>query len=126
MRSHAATFFPAQVLALGLSAAGALAMTILIVTTDPNPERERLFALLSFVVAGGVTTALALVLSSRAKSPAADLGRAVRRGVLGGLAAAGAVFLQFNAALKPANLAFILLVLGVVELLFLSRRQHPG
>ncbi|MGH2364665.1 MAG: hypothetical protein ACRDHX_08440 [Chloroflexota bacterium] len=126
MRSHAATFVPAQVVALGLSAASALAMTILIVTTDPNPERERLFALLSFVMAAGVATALALVFSARAKSPAADLGRGVRRGVLGGLAVAGAVFLQFNAALKPANLTFILLVLGVVELLFLSRRQHPG
>ena len=80
---------------------------------------------LVLLAAAGLGSIFALALGAHTGSALADSLRALRRGVLFGLACAGTVVLQLNAALSPTNLAFLLLVLLIVEMIFLARRQHP-
>ncbi|MDE3077673.1 MAG: hypothetical protein KGJ86_19820 [Chloroflexota bacterium] len=126
MNRHNAVFFPTHIAAFGVLVAAALGIAVLVLTTDPTPRQEQLFTILVFVGVAALGTILALVLSSRGQSPGVDAARGVRRGILIGLASAGAVFLQLNDAFRITNVAFIALVLLIVEMVFLARRQHPS
>lgn len=98
---------------------------LLVLTTDPDPRQERIFIALVLLSAAGLGSIFATAFGIRTGRPLADALRALRRGVLFGLACAGVVVLQLNVALSPTNLAFLLLVLLIVEMIFLARRQHP-
>jgi hypothetical protein len=113
--------FFALVIAL-LAAAGA---AVLVLTTEPGPREERIFVALVLISSAGLGSIFARAFGAHTDRPLADSLRALRRGVLLGLAFAGAIVLQLNAALSPTNVAFLLLVLLIVEMVFLARRQHP-
>jgi len=110
-------------LVIGLLAAACLATLVL--TTDPSPENEQRFVGLVLMLGACLGSAFALTFGRRTDHSLADTFRALRRGALLGLACAGAAVLQLNAAFTPPNLAFLLLVLLIVEMIFLARRQHP-
>lgn len=116
------------VASLSLLAAGlaAVALGALVFATDPEPREERLFVLLLLVLAAGLSTSAMLLLGRRTDSAVADTLRACRRGLLFGLACSGAVVLQLNAALSAPNVGFLLLLLLIVEMIFLARRQNPA
>lgn len=119
-RSLGPVFF-AFVIAVIASAGAAL----LVLTADPDPRQERIFVALVLLAGAGVGSIFATAFSVRTDRPLTDSLRALRRGILFGLACAGVVVLQLNAAVTPTNLAFLLLVLLIVEMIFLARRQHP-
>ncbi len=98
----------------------------LVLLTDPGTQQEELFIGLLLVLAAGLSSCALLAVTPRTGSPLADTLRAIRRGLLFGLAWAGAAILQLNGALTPPNLGFLLLVLLIVETIFLARRQHPA
>jgi len=105
--------------ALALSTVAAVGLSILVAATDPGPREEQLFILLLLVLVAGVASAGLLLFGLGSL-------RAFRRGLLLGLAVCGAAVLQMNASLSAPNLAFVLLVLLIVELIFLARRQNPA
>lgn len=113
-------------LALLISGLAAVALGALVFTTDPGQREEELFVALLLVVAAGLGSTAILLFGRRTESPLADTLRALRRGVLFGLACSGALALQLNAALSLPNLGFLLLVLLIVEMVFLARRQYPA
>jgi hypothetical protein len=113
-------------LALLTSGLAAVALGALVFTTDPDPREEELLAGLVVVIAAGLGATAILLFGRRSDSPLADTLRAFRRGLLLGLACSGAIVLQLNAALSAPNLGFLLLVLLIVEMVFLARRQHPA
>ena len=117
---------PSVVLALILALAASGALAVLVLRTDPNQSTEQLFICLLAAAVTGVGAAGNLLLGAHGASPLADALRAFRRGTLAGLAAAGAVVLQLNGAFSPANLTFLLLVLLIIEMIFLARRQDPA
>jgi len=104
----------------------AVALGALVFTTDPGQREQELFAGLLLLFSGSLSTTAILLFGRRTESALADTLRAFRRGLLFGLACAGAAALQLNAALSPPNLGFLLLVLLIVEMIFLARRQHPA
>jgi drug/metabolite transporter (DMT)-like permease len=108
------------------SAIAAIAIAVLVLTTDPGTQQEELFVGLLLVLASGLASSAFLAFGRRTDSPLADTLRALRRGLLFGLAWAGVAVLQINAALTPTNVGFLLLVLLIVEMIFLARRQHPA
>jgi hypothetical protein len=116
--------FTAQVVAIAASLAAWLALALLVLTTDPDASVERLFALCIFVGAGGFGTAFILALTHLSGPPVLHVLRGFRRGILFGLACAGAAVLQMNSSLTAPNMAFLLLVLLIVEMIFLARRQN--
>jgi len=99
-------------------------LTVLVLTRDPDVPGERAFVGLALAAAAGLASAIVLAFGRRTGSPIFDMLRGFRRGALFGLACAGVVVLQLNAAFNPANLAFLLLVLLIVEMIFLARRQN--
>lgn len=126
--SAAARSLTSGVASLSLLVAGlaAVALGALVFATDPAPRQQELFVALVLVLAAGLSTTAILLLGRRGDSPVADALRALRRGILFGLACSGAVVLQLNAALSPPNLGFLLLLLLIVEMIFLARRQNPA
>lgn len=111
------------VLAGGMALFAGITLAITVLTSDPTPDKERLFVLLSLMLATALTAAALLITGRRAGSGLASAMRAFRRGALVGLACAGTIVLQLNASLTPANMAFLFLVLLIVEMIFLARRQ---
>jgi hypothetical protein len=118
---------PSAVASLSLLGGGmaAVALGALVLMVDPGEREEQVFVGLLLVLMGGLGTTCMLLFGRRSASPMADTGRAVRRGVLFGLACGGAAALQFAKGLSAPNLGFLLLVLLIVEMIFLARRQHP-
>ncbi|MHB8619155.1 MAG: hypothetical protein ACYDAG_06230 [Chloroflexota bacterium] len=112
------------VAALALSGAGWLGIVILVLSTDPGVPERRLFTVFTVLATGGLGTIAALSVHDARPSRLLRGLRGIRRGMLFGLACAGAVVLQFNAALKPTNVAFLLVVLLIVEMIFLARRRE--
>jgi drug/metabolite transporter (DMT)-like permease len=110
---------------LGAAIAG-LAMAALVLATDPDTHREELFIGLLLIAATGLGWATTLIFGRRTGSPLADTLRALRRGLLFGLACCGAAVLQINNAFNAPNLVFLLLVLLIVEMIFVASRQHPA
>ena len=113
-------------LALILALAAGAALAVLVLRTDPDQSTEQLFVCLLVATVTGVGAAGNLLFGARHASPLADTLRAFRRGALAGLALAGAAVLQLIGAFSPANLAFLLLVLLIIEMIFLARRQDPS
>ncbi|MFI5267406.1 MAG: hypothetical protein ACHQ7M_08525, partial [Chloroflexota bacterium] len=103
-----------------------VALGALVFTTDPGQREEELFLGLVLIVAAGLSSTAILLFGRRTEFPLADTLRAFRRGLLFGLACSGALVLQLNAALSLPNLGFLVLVLLIVEMVFLARRQHPA
>jgi len=120
--------FPATVAlcALCIAALAALGMALLVLFTDPDTRVEELFVGFLLAAAAGLGTAVHVAFGPRTHSPLIDALRALRRGLLFGLAWAGAAVLQLNGAMSPTNVGFLLLVLVIVETIFLARRQHPA
>jgi hypothetical protein len=100
-------------------------MAVLVLFTDPDAREEQLFISLLLIAATGLGWAAMLVFGRRTGAALNDTLRALRRGILFGLACSGAAILQVNAALNPPNLTFLLLVLLIVEMIFVARRQNP-
>lgn len=123
--SHPTRSFGTGIFACGLGLVAAAGAAALVLTTDPDPRQERIFVALVLLSAAGFGSVLFRVFDGRTDRPLADSLRALRRGLLLGLACAGAIVLQLNAALSTTNVAFLLLVLLIVEMIFLARRQHP-
>ncbi|MBV8087668.1 MAG: hypothetical protein JO247_22910 [Chloroflexi bacterium] len=117
---HAAAVF----FSLVTSIVSGAVLAALVLTRDPGKQAEQLFAVLALCSAAGLGSAAVLAFGRRTASPVMDLLRALRRGALVGLACAGAVALQFSGAFTPANLAFLLLVLLIAEMIFVARRQN--
>jgi drug/metabolite transporter (DMT)-like permease len=111
---------------LVLAIVAAAALTVLLLTRDPAAEEEQLFAGLTLCLGSALAMAGVLAFGRRTGSAVFDVLRAFRRGLLVGLACAGSAALQFNGAFSPANLAFLLLVLLIVEMIFLARRQNAS
>ncbi|GEM_PF-3232593 len=110
----------------GLAAASGLALTGLVLLRDPGPEEQRLFVVLAMICGMALSTAGQLALLGAVEAPIGTVLRAFRRAVLIGLACAGAIVLQLNSAFTLPNLAFMLLVLLIVEMIFLARRQDAS
>ena len=108
-----------------ISAMALLALVILVATTDPGVREQELAVGLLLVVATGLSASTLLIFGRKTASPVADTLRALRRGLLFGLACGGAAVLQLNGALNAGSLAFLLVLLAIVEMIFLARRQHP-
>src|SRR5581483_724929 len=103
-----------------------LALTGLVLLRDPGPEEQRLFVVLAMICGMALSTAGQLALLGAVEAPIGTVLRAFRRAVLIGLACAGAIVLQLNSAFTLPNLAFMLLVLLIVEMIFLARRQDAS
>lgn len=112
--------------AFAVACLSALALAGVVLTTDPSPREDRAFVVLTFLLGASVSCCGLLLLGRRGGPAASDLLKTGRRAALLGLACAGAVALQFNAAFDPTNLVFLLLVLLIVEMIFLARRQPDG
>ncbi len=116
----------AAAVALIASALAAAGLISLVTLADPGTREQELFVGLLLVLGAGIACSALLLLSPRSDSPLADMLRALRRGVLFGLACSGAVVLQLNGAFTAPNLAFLLLMLLIFEMVFLARRQNPA
>jgi hypothetical protein len=121
--AHQSSFPTLIVAAVALLAAAVAAF--LVVSTDPNPRTERLFVAMVLLATAALGSITARAAGGHSERPRVGSLRAFRRGLLFGLACAGAVVLQLNAALSLTNLAFLLLVLLIAEMIFLAHRQHP-
>jgi hypothetical protein len=113
-------------LALAVAGTAAAMLAVLVLATDPTPQQVKVFVVLSCAIASGLGAAALLVFGGRTDNPVRDTLRAYRRGLLVGLACAGVIVLQLNQALSPANVAFVLLILLIFEMIFLARRQDSA
>lgn len=125
-RSASAAIAAGLLLALAMAVVSGVALAVTVLGSDPTPDKERLFTIMALLLVTSLSAAAILVAGGRGDSPLADVLRAFRRGALVGLACAGSILLQLNAAFTPANLAFLFLVLLIVEMIFLARRQDTA
>ena len=105
--------------ALGVCGATGLAMMMLVLRTDPTPWNERVFVALlacscsALIMAGSLHLACAL-------DGWLGIVRVIRRSCLAGIACTGVAVLQLMAGLTVANLAFVCLLLLIVEMFFVA------
>jgi len=99
-------------------------MAAIVVATDPGLWSERVFLMLCACCCSALSTACMLYLFASEATGWLDIARALRRGCLAGLGCTSLVDLQFAAALTITNVAFVWLILAIVEMIFLAGYPH--
>ena len=109
-----------------VSAASGVALAAIVVATDPGWWSERVFLVLCACCCSALSTAGMLYLFQGKAMGWVEMVRALRRGCLAGAACTSLLMLQFAAALTITNVAFVWLILAIVEMIFLAghHQQH--
>jgi len=109
-----------------VSAASGAAAAAIVVATDPGWWSERVFLVLCACCCSALSTAGMLYLFQGKAMGWVEMVRALRRGCLAGAACTSLLMLQFAAALTITNVAFVWLILAIVEMIFLAghHQQH--
>lgn len=94
--------------------------------TDFGTIEWAVFYGISFLATAGTATIVGLIVRRRSEDPARATRRAVRQGVLIGLALTAALGLQSHRLLSWVNALFLIAMLTVLEFFWVSVQRRPG